>query len=340
MKKRLILAAVFMVALCVACFALFAAEAEAAELGSGVCGDNLTWVLTDDGTLTISGTGAMKDYSPYGTPWWNDRDTIKTVIIEEGVTSLGNYAFNWCKQITYISLPDSLTKLGRESLAGCESLISIEIPKNVSQIDHLVFSDSGLKHVIFTGDAPKFGNYVFNYIYVTAYFPADNATWTRNVQQDYGGSVTWTSYEPDKKPDVHVHQHNALVTAPTCTEGGYTTYTCACGDTYVEDIKSALGHTYGEWTQVKVATTEEAGLEERVCGTCGGKEQRELAKLEPAPTEPEPTAPDTEISATTPAGDETSDEGNDSVVVIAAVATVGTIGIGAGAVLTILKKRK
>ena len=72
---------------------LFAVKAEAAS--SGTCGDNLTWTLDDDGTLTISGTGKMKDYSYSSTaPWYSLHSRVKSVVINNGVTSIGDYSFD------------------------------------------------------------------------------------------------------------------------------------------------------------------------------------------------------------------------------------------------------
>ena len=147
------------------------------------------------------------------------------------------------------------------------------------------------------------------------------------------------------------HSYTDKVTAPTCTEQGYTTHTCsACGDSYVDDYVATIEHQYGNWTQVKAPTTEETGLEERVC-TCGDKEQRELPKLDPAPTEPQPTNPQPgETQPTTPeqnppgpTGDPAKDpQGNSgtTVIIVAVVAALGGIGIGGAAVLIVLKKKK
>ena len=74
-------------------------------IASGVCGENLTWILDDKGTLTISGTGEMKDYvwdsdsKSANTPWWAYRDKIEKIIIYNGVTTIGNFAFNDCKSL-------------------------------------------------------------------------------------------------------------------------------------------------------------------------------------------------------------------------------------------------
>ena len=65
------------------------------------------------------------------------------------------------------------------------------------------------------------------------------------------------------------HDYQAVVTAPTCTEEGYTTYTCHCGDSYVGDYLPATGHSFGEWTQTA------PGVEERTCENCDEVETRE-----------------------------------------------------------------
>ena len=76
------------------------------------------------------------------------------------------------------------------------------------------------------------------------------------------------------------HNYVAVVTAPTCTEKGFTTYTCSkCGASYQGDEVAALGHAYGEWAVTKAATCTEKGEETRACTRCGAKETRETAVL-------------------------------------------------------------
>ena len=111
------------------------------EVASGSDGNNLTWVLTDDGTLTISGTGEMEDYGWRSAPWYDYREMITTVIIEEGVTNIVRYAFQDCGSMKSITLPESLTSIGFYSFANCSSLESIVIPDGVTSIDSSVFSD-------------------------------------------------------------------------------------------------------------------------------------------------------------------------------------------------------
>ncbi|MBR4720590.1 MAG: leucine-rich repeat protein [Clostridia bacterium] len=112
----------------------------AAIVGSGTCGDNLTWTLNDKGTLTISGTGDMKDYSYDTMPWYSSRSSIKTVIIQNGVTSIGSETFYNCSSLTSITIPDSVTSIGSRAFSSCTGLTSITIPDSVTSIGSGAFS--------------------------------------------------------------------------------------------------------------------------------------------------------------------------------------------------------
>ena len=103
---------------------------------SGTCGDNLTWELSN-GTLIISGTGEMDDYN--SSPWNSYRESIAKVIINDGVTSIGHYAFRGCSSLTSIEIPNSVTSIGDYAFAYCSSLASIEIPNSVTSIGSKAF---------------------------------------------------------------------------------------------------------------------------------------------------------------------------------------------------------
>ena len=123
-------------------------------LASGTCGaegnngDNLTWILDDEGVLTISGTGAMASWNWKGSPWYANKDKIESVVIEDGVTSIGANAFDGCSGLTSITIPSSVTSIGEHAFYGCSGLTSITIPSSVTSIEKYVFSGcSGLTSI-------------------------------------------------------------------------------------------------------------------------------------------------------------------------------------------------
>ena len=100
---------------------------------SGTCGENLTWTLSG-GTLTISGSGEMKNYSWESVPWYSSRTTIQSVVIEDGVTYIGESAFWACSSLTSVVIPDSVTTIGGYAFSECSSLTSVTIPDSVTTI--------------------------------------------------------------------------------------------------------------------------------------------------------------------------------------------------------------
>ena len=140
MKKRWIslLLALAMVAAMVPQVAI-----EARAVQSGTCGDNLTWVLDDEGTLTIRGTGAMDDYlwsDNKSVPWWNNRSDIETLIIEDGITYIGAEAFSYCENLSMVEIANTVMSIGESAFVRCSSLSSITIPQSVKHLDSTVFA--------------------------------------------------------------------------------------------------------------------------------------------------------------------------------------------------------
>lgn len=124
-----------------------AAEAEDTSVNTGTCGDSATYSLDDSGNLTISGKGAISDYVA-GEKTFANSAPIKKVIIEEGITHIGNYAFSSCHDIQSIELPESLTGIGEYVFENCTSLTSIIIPDSVTSIGQYAFSGTAVKSVV------------------------------------------------------------------------------------------------------------------------------------------------------------------------------------------------
>lgn len=159
-------------------FALFSFSAIHAEI---------EWTLSDDGTLTISGTGDMPDYGDVGpykartfkiAPWFSQKNKIKKVVIEDGVTSIGNEAFYECDSITSITIPNSVTSIGEAAFDDCSSLTSITIPDSVTSIGDYAFYGCGdLTSITFEGSTPpEFGKNAFGKVNksIPVYVPANS----------------------------------------------------------------------------------------------------------------------------------------------------------------------
>ena len=107
---------------------------------SGTCGDNLQWKLTDEGVLTITGTGKMKDWDYFNDSPWHENESVKQVIIGDGVTTIGEWAFLDCSSLTSVTIPNSVTTIGKNAFSDCKALTSITIPNSVMTIGNEAFS--------------------------------------------------------------------------------------------------------------------------------------------------------------------------------------------------------
>lgn len=101
------------------------------------------WELSEDGTLTISKAGAIPDFRPNGgylPPWEDERMNIKKVVIQEGVTRIGDSSFNGYKNLSIIEIPDSVESIGGGAFRNCKDLVTVDIPESVIDIDSSSFS--------------------------------------------------------------------------------------------------------------------------------------------------------------------------------------------------------
>lgn len=116
---------------------------------SGVCGKDITWTLHKDGTLKIIGSGTMYEYSSDTMiPWYDQRELITSVVIGNGITSIGSLAFSGCYELSRIDIPDSVSKIGDKAFYNCSSLKSIVLSENLEQIGSGAFAGcNGLLHV-------------------------------------------------------------------------------------------------------------------------------------------------------------------------------------------------
>ena len=140
------------------------AALEAGVVASGSCGKNLSWILTEDGVLRISGNGAMPDYSTSSVaPWYSKRTKIASVVVEPGVTNVGDYAFYACLKLVEVELAEEITDIGQGAFRDCTKLKAVEIPEGVTSIGSSAFSDcSSLTSVSIPDGVTSIGGSAFS----------------------------------------------------------------------------------------------------------------------------------------------------------------------------------
>ena len=140
------------------------AIAQTTIIAQGTCGaqgDNLTWVLTSDSVLTISGSGEMENYLPTPVPWSSYRTDIRSVVIEDGVTTIGNFAFHGCSSLASVIIGNSVTTIGNWAFEGSD-LTSIIIPNSVTTIGNSAFANTNLTSVTVSSSVTTIGAFAFS----------------------------------------------------------------------------------------------------------------------------------------------------------------------------------
>ena len=132
-------------------------------VASGACGENLTWILTSDSTLTISGSGAMDHFNIFNpVPWRSYSGCITKVVMGDSLTSIGNFAFSGFQKITSITIPNLVTTIGESAFHNCYYLTSVIIPNAVTTLSHSAFRNcSRLKSVTFGRSVGLIGDWAF-----------------------------------------------------------------------------------------------------------------------------------------------------------------------------------
>ncbi len=146
-------------------FSIMPVSAWAEETSTSITSNSITWSYDSTSqTLTISGTGAMADYEQAtDVPWDDYRLAIKEIVIGDGVTSIGKYAFYGCENLTSITVPEGVTSIGLGAFIGCEKLISIDIPEGVTSIGNSAFLGcKKLSSITIPASVETIGNYAFS----------------------------------------------------------------------------------------------------------------------------------------------------------------------------------
>ena len=250
-------------------------------------------------SMTIPRSVVSIGYDAFG--WC---ESLTSVTILDGVRSIGNSAFTDCKSLTSVTIPNSVTSIGRGAFSSCASLTGVwvaegnshyvsdasgvlfnkdkttlvqcpgafavyTIPGSVTSIGDDAFSGcASLTSVTIPDSVTSIGNYAFSCCgsLTDVYFTGTETAWN---------CITiGTANDALKNANIHynyvshTHSYKDVVTAPTCTSKGYTTHTCACGDSYVDTYVDALGHAWDSGKVTKQPTATETGVRTYTCTRC------------------------------------------------------------------------
>ena len=226
------------------------------------CGENVTYTLTD-GVLTISGSGPMADYaSASEAPWYSQRESIVRIVIEDGVTTIGDRAFYNCTSLLQVQIGQNVQTIGTYAFRGCAKLTEITLPDSITELKDSAFRlCSDLANITMLGNAPVVGSYVFTDC------AADIKIQYYEDRTGYDVSP-WTTHSLTV---IHIGQW-VIDTPATCTQEGSRHMTCTvCGETITETIPS---HNYVNG--VCTLCGEEKTL---YSGTCGANVNWKLNAL-------------------------------------------------------------
>ena len=234
------------------CLLLLVSSASAQDVayeGMGVsCGAQLSWAV-EGSTLYISGTGDMYDFSA-GAPWASYKYSITRVVISDGVTSVGAYAFQDYDGITSVEFGNSLVSVGKDAFSGCDGLTSITLPATFKKFGENSFrSCSSLKEIHCSGGFPRFDDNCLWDTYTTIYYSASNPWSVSLIEQlenafhnriEFRSSDGTDPYVPTQAtvPETTAPQETFWVTEPTTqpvyTESTIPVYTEATVPVYTE----------------------------------------------------------------------------------------------------------
>ncbi len=262
------------------------------------------------GSQAFSRCNNLKEIEiPYGVEYignmaFYECENLATVNIADTITEIDFYAFGYCKNLKNVKLSNNISKLGGYLFFDCTSLENVELPPGIKIIESFMFCGcENLKNINLPNNVSEISQGAFE-----GCMKLTNISIPKTVEKiltnAFRGCITLTiscesgSYahqyarENDIPVDIiHTHKYESTITKkPTCTEAGFRTYTCSCGDEYTEEI-SATGHEPIIDPAIAPTATETGKTEGSHCVICG----KVLKAQEIIPATGKPEEPDIEV---------------------------------------------
>lgn len=264
---------------------------------SGKCGDDLTYTITGDDangyTLTISGTGDMYDYTwDENAPWYDERKNVVKVVIEDGVTSIGNYSFYYYVKLKTIEIKSEINRIGDGAFYSCKNMNAVKLPESVTNIGYSAFDGcSSLEEIVIPDGIDSIGEYAFSNcwkltlvtipegiarIYKSTFyasrlevirFTGSEEEWNQFdfEASDINNATVYYNYDPN-----HTHSYEeSIIKEATCVETGEKILVCKfCGESSKEEIP-ATGHTIVIDPALEATCVQPGKTEGSHCSICG-----------------------------------------------------------------------
>ncbi len=232
----------------------YIAEIQTIEIKSGVTSIGVGAFFQCSALTAVS---IPESVTRIGADAFSNCTELQTISLPSGITAIEPLTFGWCTDLAKIEIPQNVTSIGDRAFIGCSSLTEITIPEKVTQIGREVFwYCDHLGYLRFLGDAPVMDSDMLRAgMEITAFYPQDNDTWTSDVLQDYGGTITWKTGVPlyvtnrasDGKPkltwDAMEGAELYKVYRATSKNGRYSLVRTANGTSYT-NTNTEAGKTY------------------------------------------------------------------------------------------------
>ena len=219
-----------------------------ADTYTGTTGDCTYTLDTSAGTLVISGTGAMEDYSTWlDEPWWSYRSYVKTVTIEDGVTSIGHMAFESCTSLTSVTIGSGVTSISNCAFYKCTSLTSVTFGSGATSIGEQAFEYcSSLTSITIPNSVTSIGNWAFKYCTSLTSIIIDSSV-TSIGQEAFAECSSLTSVT------------SLATTPPTCqSSGAFSSSTYSSATLYAASTDYATADDWENFTNIVYDTSGNA----------------------------------------------------------------------------------